>query len=178
MRTFAEVYPHVRVFSTIEDADLVLIGSDSPLPLSLARADTIVAATQGLREEFRAIDVLEGTDLLAHSLFGRDTLLKFVGEVPLNTDDNLLVEFSAPKSLHVETSTKNFLALLPHAEAPAEAFPDAATRVHLAHTYLDRDDPVRALRALQAADALEPGRPDAEGLREQARQSILGAAGR
>lgn len=173
MRTFAEVYPHVRVFSTIKDADLVLIGSDSPLELSLARAEGLVDQTEALRAEFAQIDVHEGTDLLAHSVFTRDTLLAFVGDVPLNTDDNLLVEFSAPKSLHVETSTKNFLALLPYAKAPTDAVVTAEDTVHLAHTFLDREDPVRALLTLKEAEARDPGRDDVARLRDEARAAIL-----
>ena len=32
LATFAEVYPHVNVYATIEDSDLVLVASESPAP--------------------------------------------------------------------------------------------------------------------------------------------------
>jgi hypothetical protein len=143
----------------------------------LARAEGLVDQTDALRAEFAQIDVHEGTDLLAHSVFARDTLLAFTGDVPLNTDDNLLVEFSAPKSLHVETSTDNFLALLPHAKAPVEAVADVEGLLHLAHTFLDREDPVRALLSLKAAEERDPAvllRDDARSIRDAARAAIVG----
>ncbi len=174
LKTFCDVYPHVMVFSTIRDADLVMIGSDSPLTLDLARAQALVDRTPVLREELASIDVKDGHALLAHFLLDRDTALAFAGDVPLNTDDNLLVEFSAPQNLHRETSSENFLALLPNARVPVDAEPDAAGLLALAKVYADRDDAVRALAAVRAAEAREPGRADTLAAFEAYRAAVLG----
>ncbi len=174
VKTFCDVYPHVMIFSTIRDADLVMIGSDSPLTLDLARAQALVDRTPALREELASIDVKDGHALLAHFLVDRETALAFAGDVPLNTDDNLLVEFSAPRNLHRETSSENFLALLPNARVPVDAEPDADGLLALAKVYADRDDPVRALAAVRAAEAREPGRDDTLAAFETYRAAVLG----
>ena len=160
MRTFAEVYPYVQVFSTIRDADLVLIGSRRPIDVTTARAAALVDKNIGVQSELALVGVMDEYDLLSHYLLDRDTILSMSEGVPLNTDDNLLVEYSAPKNLHRETSTENFLLLLPHAQAPLASIPDADGLVRLAEAYHWREDLVRALVALKEAEAREPGRED------------------
>jgi spermidine synthase len=174
LRTFSDVYPHVRVFSTIHDADLVLIGSDSPLPLDLERATSVVIGDAARREELASIGVTTGHHLLAHALLDDATARTWSATAPLNTDDNLLVEFSAPRNLYRETSSANFLALRPLATVPMEGEPDAAGLVALGAVYLDRDEPVRAIKAARAAEAREPGRADVLALYEAARASLAG----
>lgn len=160
MRTFSEVYPYVKVFSTIRDADLVMIGSDRPLEVNTQLARALVDKNVGVQSELAYVGVMDEYDLVSHYLLDRETIRKMTEGVPLNTDDNLLVEYSAPKNLHRETSSENFLLLLPHAQAPLESVPDAAGLVRLAEAYHWREDLVRALIALKEAEAREPGRDD------------------
>ncbi|MFZ5479646.1 MAG: fused MFS/spermidine synthase [Myxococcota bacterium] len=160
IRTFCDVFPHVLLFSTIRDADLVMIGSDRPLSVDAALAERLVAKNVGVEGEMAQIGVLDGYDLLSHYLFDRDVAMEMTEGTPLNTDDNLLVEFSAPKNLHRETSGENFLMLLPHARTPLEGIPTADGLLRLAQAYDWRDDTVRALIALKEAEKREPGRPD------------------
>jgi hypothetical protein len=160
IRTFCEVYPHVLVFSTIRDADLVMVGSDEPIVMTSQLAQALVDKNVGLESEMAQIGVMDGYDLLSHYLFDRDVALEMTKDTPINTDDNLLVEFSAPKNLHRETSGENFLMLLPHARAPLAGIPDADGLLRLAQAYDDRDDTVRALIALKEAERREPGRAD------------------
>lgn len=160
IRTFCEVYPHVLLFSTIRDADLVMLGSNEPITMSAELADRLVKKNVGVESELAAVGVIDAYDLLSHYLFDRAAALNLTGGIPLNTDDNLLVEYSAPKNLHRETSGENFLMLLPHAQTPLASVPDADGLVRLAESYAWRDDYVRALIALKEAEAREPGRPD------------------
>ena len=160
MRTFCQAWPHVRFFSTIRDADLVMIGSESPLALSEEIARRWVHQNNGLEAEFGQVGIYDEYDLLSHYLFDRDTALRLTEGVPENTDDNLLVEFSAPHNLHRETSTENFLMLLPNASTPLDAVASADGLIRLAEAYDARDDTVRALIALKEAERREPGRDD------------------
>lgn len=160
IRTFCEVFPHVLLFSTIRDADLVMIGSDAPIIMRAELAAALVRKNVGVEAELAAVGVVDAYDLLSHYLFDREVALRMTEGVPLNTDDNLLVEYSAPKNLHRETSGENFLLLLPHAQTPLASVPDAAGLVRLAESYAWRDDLVRALIALKEAERREPGRPD------------------
>jgi spermidine synthase len=172
VRTFSDVYPHVRVFSTIHDADLVLLGSDSPLVMDLDRATEVVAGDPDRLAELAGIGVTSGHHLIAHALLDDAGARSFASTAPLNTDDNLLVEFSAPRNLYRETSTENFLALRPLATVPVDAEPDAAGLVALGEVYLGRDEPVRALKAARAAEAREPGRADVVALFDAARAAL------
>ena len=160
IRTFCTVFPHVLLFSTIRDADLVMIGSEEEIVMTASLAQALVHKNVGMESEMLQIGVSDGYDLLSHYLFDRDIAMKMSDGVPLNTDDNLLVEYSAPKNLHRETSTENFLMLLPHARAPLESVPDADGLLQLARAYAARDDIVRALIALKEAEHREPGRAD------------------
>ncbi len=106
MRTFHSVFPHVLVFNTIEDADLILVGSDSPLRFDL---DDLAARMENLSPmvDLRRVRVYTPEDLLSYFLFGTKEMARFTGKGPLNTDDNALIEFRAPKSLHYETRGAN-----------------------------------------------------------------------
>ncbi len=174
MRTFATVYPHVLVFSTIEDADLVMIGSDSPLDFDLAAARALAGKNPAVIAELHAVGVDDGSDLLCHFLFDRDTVMWRTHGVPLNTDDNLLVEYSAPKNLHTETSTENFRMLRKWMAKPAVALARRLETVEdleeLALAYSDREDLVRAMVALQEAERRDPSRAATAALIEDVRQ--------
>ncbi len=160
MRTFCESFPHVLFFSSIRDADMVMVGSNDPIVMTEDLADALVHKTVGLEGEFANIDVLDGYDVLSDYLFDRDQALFMTNGVPLNTDDNLLVEYSAPKNLHRTTSGENMLMLLPVAHVPLSSVHNVAGLVRLADAYHDREDVVRALIALKEAERREPGRPD------------------
>lgn len=171
MKTFATVFPYAHTFATIEDADLVMIGSDRPLNLDLAAVHALRTRTPALTAEFDAIDLKDDAAVLSKWLFDRDQMLAFsatdeddftheVTEVPFNTDDNLLVEFSAPHNLHRETSTGNFLELRKAQGIPAFAVADADGLVELGFAYREREQLPRALMALKEALSREPARMD------------------
>jgi len=174
MRTFATVFPHVMVFSTIQDADLVMIGSDEPLDFNLAAARALVAKNAKVTAELNAVGVEDGYDLLSHFLADRDVILWRTRGIPLNTDDNLLVEYSAPHNLHRETSTDNFLMLQKWIASPARqlarSLPTVEDMQELALAYTDRDDLVRAMIALTEADRRDPGRADTASLMDDVRK--------
>ena len=119
LRTFATVYPYVEVFSTIQDADLVMIGSDQPLPFDERTAGALANKNPAVHAELASVGVEDAYDLLSHFLFDGDVVRWRTTGIPLNTDDNLLVEFSAPKNLHRETSTENFHMLRRWMATPA-----------------------------------------------------------
>lgn len=173
MRTFATVYPHVLVFSTIEDADLVMIGSDAPLTFDLAAANALATKNQAVTAELTSVGVQDGYDILCHFLFDRDTVMWRTHGIPLNTDDNLLVEYSAPKNLHIETSTDNFRLLRKWMARPAIELAARQQTVEdleeLALAYSDRDDLVRAMVALQEAERRAPSRAATAALIEDVR---------
>lgn len=162
IRTFSQSFPYVLFFSSILDADMVMVGSNDPIVMTDDLATTLTNKTVGLEGEFANINVLDGYDILADYLFDREQALQMTEGIPLNTDDNLLVEYSAPKNLHRTTSGENMLMLLPVARVPSASVRTVAGLVRLAEAYAAKEDLIRALIALKEADAREPGRPDVQ----------------
>lgn len=164
LKTFASVYPHVLVYSTIEEADLVLVGSESPLVPSRARAQRLWDWPD-VQEELKEVGITDAMELVAIYQFGGEEIREFAKHAELNTDDNMRIEYSAPMHLHADTQDENFRILLKNAQVPTGALPpDPEVWVHLARTYHDREDIVRAVSAIAGGiallDADDPRRPD------------------
>jgi len=56
-----------------------------------------------IADDLVRVGVFTAGDLLSHFRLGTEEIDTYTGAVPLNTDDNLLIEFSAPRSLYTET---------------------------------------------------------------------------
>lgn len=154
LRTFAEVYPHVRLFSTIDDADLVLVGSEAPLSIAEQDLARLFGLSPAIQAELSAIGIDEAADLLTRYQADRDRVLAYAGEVEANTDDNMRIEYSAPLHLHEDTADSNFLALLGPKDMrrpPLEAVTGVDGLLRLAHAYARRERWVEALMVLKEA---------------------------
>ena len=171
LRTFAEVYPYVLVYATIEEADLVLVGSESPIAPTPEAADRLFRFP-GVREDLAEIPITGPMGIVALYQFDRDQILKMAEGAPLNTDDDMLIEYSAPLNLHADTSDDNVTLLIENAQIPVDVLPrDAELFAGLARTYEERDDVVRAVATMAIAAKMVPEN-DPRGQRwlEQAQQ--------
>ena len=74
LATFSEVFPHVSLYMTVEDADLVLLGSDSPLSVHPDHAAQMFERWLRVQEEFSAVKL---GDALSVLLAGRWVASKF-----------------------------------------------------------------------------------------------------
>ena len=109
--TFHSVFPHVLVFNTIEDADLLLIGADHPLTIDM-EAMARRMSDLSVKVDLMRLRIATPQDILSYLVFGTNEMDRFTGGAPLNTDDNALIEFHAPKSLHYETRGANTVELM------------------------------------------------------------------
>ena len=99
-RTFAENFRHVVVFSAEDvSSDTVLVGSDAPLPLDLARIERGFAEPRVGAELERAYIHAPEAVLARVLLATRDEVLAFTAGAPINTDDNARIELAAPRDL-------------------------------------------------------------------------------
>ncbi|PJB74524.1 MAG: hypothetical protein CO096_03200 [Armatimonadetes bacterium CG_4_9_14_3_um_filter_66_14] len=119
MRTFHAVFPHMVVFQTLERADLMLLGSASELTLKVPRLRELMKLPQ-LAHDLSRVDVANVYDLLARFRFGTNEVAQFTGPGPLNTDDNALIEYAAPRSLYANTRNANAEQLIRHQVSPVE----------------------------------------------------------
>jgi len=168
--TFASVYPHVSLYMTVEDGDLVLLGSDAPLEPRREILERAMARWPGMEAELRVVELDDSLRLLSTWQMGRDAIEEFVGDTGPNTDDNMRIEYSAPLNLGRDTSGDNVESLIDHARIPPFLGDKAIDRLKIATYHLDRGDFDRGLEgALQAVEAT--GQEDAKAVAARARQT-------
>ena len=107
--TYTSVFPHVAGFRT-GAADLVLVGSAEPLAIDyptlagrMARAPVAASLAR--------VGVTDVGDLLARLVLDAEDAARFGAGARLNTEDNALVEFAAPRSLYLDSAPANLAAL-------------------------------------------------------------------
>jgi spermidine synthase len=134
VRTFAESFDHVMVWLTYYDA--VLVGAKAPIVVdeaALARRMAVPA----IRADLAPVQMGTPEDLLSFFVMGTSGARAFGRGGDVNTDDNLVLEFSAPRWQGVAgLEAKNVLALseareslAPYVAArPGEAVGDAEER--------------------------------------------------
>ncbi len=100
LKTFAQAFPHMTAFAAKDrSSDIILLGSDRPIPLDIGRMEAAMDDPR-VRAELGRADVSGPSDVLSRLLFAnRDEVMAYVGDAAVNTDDNLLVEFTAPEDL-------------------------------------------------------------------------------
>ncbi|MEN0065526.1 MAG: fused MFS/spermidine synthase [Myxococcota bacterium] len=157
--TVADVFPYVNLY-VLDHADLVLVASEKPLPATLDRAAHLLA-WPGARRELASVDErLQGEDnhvplrtpanLLSFYAFDQDVMRKLGQGYPMNTDDNMIIEYSAPLNLHRTTQIANNELIAEHAEVPVRWVPGAEALAELAKAYRARWDE-RAFPTMEAA---------------------------
>ena len=106
LASFTSVFPHVVIFSTVEANDIVVLGSEVPLPIDLPviqrRLDRVEVAQDLARAQVHRV-----ADLISYFKIGEEEIRALVARSVLNTDDNLLIEFSAPLTLATNTGRAN-----------------------------------------------------------------------
>jgi spermidine synthase len=98
-RTLRAEFPYVYVFAAEDlSSDTILIASEEPLKLDLATF-TRAFADPKTRAEARRGGFSSPHDVMAYLLLGPEELESFTAGSPINTDDNALIEFTAPRDL-------------------------------------------------------------------------------
>ncbi|MBA2665108.1 MAG: fused MFS/spermidine synthase [Bradymonadaceae bacterium] len=97
--TFMSVFPHVHAFSSMaKGTDLILIGSNDPIalpPEGYQRAWELEVT----RAELQRVGIERIHDLYGLMFMSQQEMSAFAQGAELNTDDNGLLEFDAPKDL-------------------------------------------------------------------------------
>ena len=103
LATLLSVFPHVQVFCSIEESDLIIIASESPLPLDVSALMDRIGEEKVIADLAR-VKVHHMADLLSYFKIGELEIRAFASDSILNTDDNAHIEFSAP--LHLASTTR------------------------------------------------------------------------
>jgi spermidine synthase len=123
LRSFASVFPYTYVFAAEDlSSDVIMIAANHPLSLDLPSlrrnwGNAVLAA------ELKRGGVPSAEDLVAQLLLVPEELPAFTAGSPINTDDNALIEFNAPRDLLGSTRTADpYLARVYAAEWPYGRF--------------------------------------------------------
>ena len=157
LATFAEVYPYVRLFR-VDVADLVLIGSDRPLPLTESVINDSLAGSKAVIADLDLIGIHNALDILALYQFDRDKLLTIAKDAVINTDDNMYIEYAAPLRLYNKSTVSNTRILDSAAEVVFDGVNGDASRMALLSGYITHDDTPR--RALELTRMMQERDPD------------------
>lgn len=127
MRTFAEAFEHVEVFSgdiNSEYPALALVGSVEPLAINPERL------LKSLSEEAIREDVIEHSDPLSFLSFyvmGRAGVMEFAKGSSVNTDDRPIIEYQAPRHMWKRSANAlaNFTLVAQNRKNPIHLIPGA-----------------------------------------------------
>jgi len=122
LRTFHAVFPHAFLWALNEN-DLLLIGAkDRAFDLDLARIERNFHRPD-VQEDLRRLGISDLYAVLSLYVLHDDDLERFAYGAPLHTDDRPILEFSAPRAMHAQTSPSNLRALreFPRALPPPPA---------------------------------------------------------
>jgi hypothetical protein len=138
----------------------VILGSNAPLLLDIDGLERVIATRPDVAAELQLIEVEDAYDLLTYFQMERDTMEEFTLGAAMNTDDNMLIEFAAPRRLYEETSSRNYRVLLNEARPALQALRDIEDFKAFSLAYARREEYVRALIVLKEAEARYPGDPE------------------
>jgi len=99
VKTFHSVFPHVSMWESMPGGDYFLIGSEQPITLSFEQLAERLQ-TRKLQADFVRIGALDAENLVCSFVMQRAQLEAFAGAAPVNTDDNAILEFSAPEGMY------------------------------------------------------------------------------
>lgn len=118
--TFQSVFAHLLVFQ-VSEYDLLICGSLEPISLETKKLRSRLAQPR-VKEDLTRIQVRSTKDILSHFVFGEREIPSFVQKAPINTDDNALLEFSAPKTLYLDTAEANYKEIAKYSRGPGAYF--------------------------------------------------------
>lgn len=116
VRTFASVFPHVYLISTIANTDILLLGSKIPFSPDLQRMHERMqrpAIHRDLAEPRLGID--DVFELAARIRMGPEDVRTFAGSGTLHTDDLPVIAYRAPTDLYKNTRQANMESLAQYA---------------------------------------------------------------
>jgi spermidine synthase len=163
-RTFRTSFPATSVWNSLA-SDFLLVGRTAARRVDLARVGATYATNASLREDLTRSGLGSPAALLADFLLGEEDVARYAQNAGLNSDDILPLEFSAPRSLYLETGGLNrrIMRAFRRAEFPPMAGEDVgrlvapAARYEIGMAYQRKNLPAEAAEQFEKALEREPG---------------------
>lgn len=99
VRTFAAAFHYVTMWESIIGDDYLLLGSNEPYRLPYRKVEDYLTDSSR-NTDLSKIGVRSVRDLMSLMITSTSGLKEFSGDAPLHTDDNLLLEFQAPRYIY------------------------------------------------------------------------------
>ncbi|MGP0629488.1 fused MFS/spermidine synthase [Nitrospina sp. 32_T5] len=112
-RSFHAVFPFVTVWESIVGDDYLMIGSKENYTLPYEEARRILDDPV-TGKDLKRLGIEGVRDLMGLLIMRQDTLNDFIGDAPLHTDDNSLLEFGAPEYIYKDERHLIVRQLTPH----------------------------------------------------------------
>jgi spermidine synthase len=106
VKTFRTVFPATSLWEAAA-GDFFLLGRVEPVPVDLNLLKARYEANPSVERDLAGIGIGGWPGLLAYFMLGEEDTVRYTEGAPLNTDDRLSLEFSAPRALYVETFQPN-----------------------------------------------------------------------
>ncbi|MDQ2068810.1 fused MFS/spermidine synthase [Natronospira bacteriovora] len=119
LRGFSDVFPHVYVFKTLEDSDLLLLGAFEEITMDMAAMRQRLqqpAVARDLQGHYTQTD--DVFDVAGRLILGPDDVPLLVGTGEFHSDDRPLIAYRAPFNLFMNTRQVNKQLLANHAGNP------------------------------------------------------------
>ncbi len=117
VRTFQAVFPHVTVWEASFGGDYLLIGSPREVNID-PRTLTDRLGDERLKADLGRMKARGPAALMNKLIMTEEAIPGYIEGAPLHTDDNALLEYSAPKALLRDRSTRILEALYAHRQNP------------------------------------------------------------
>lgn len=117
LRTFQEVFPHTAVFINLSSVDLLLLGSEEELAMDYNKL-VKKFEQKNVQKNLSQVYINDAATLMGYFLMDGKAVSKFSEGVALHTDNQPILEFSAPKSLYLNTIPANLSALKEFQSSP------------------------------------------------------------
>lgn len=164
LRTFAESFPYVTVWN-MQESDFLLVGSLREQEFDYPLLRKIFSENRAFREDLITQGLSDVYAVLGLYRMGKKELLAFTAGADFNTDDNALLEFSAPRSLGRSTTDLNRRLMEPFVAEPPWKFnprwvSPAQHRYYFSEAFQASGWHDRALEEIDLALRLEPRNAD------------------
>ncbi len=99
VKTFNEAFSTVTMWESIVGDDYLLIGANSPYKISYKKVMELFK-DPAAKEDLESIGIHNIIDLMSLMIMPKQSMLEFSKNAPVHTDDDLSLEFQAPKYLY------------------------------------------------------------------------------
>jgi spermidine synthase len=106
VETFRTVFPAVSIWQ-VSPGDFLLLGRVDPAPLDLSLVKARYQTNRAVRRDLERIGLRGWSGLLGYFVLGPEDTARYARGAAVNTDDQLALEFSAPRALYLDTHAEN-----------------------------------------------------------------------